>query len=311
MDTPPKIIDWLLQGDPSIRWQVLRDLLDAPLETVHVEQQKVVMEGWGARLLARQNEDGRWSKGLYSPKWTSTTYTLLLLRSLGLPPGHPAALRGLDQLLAAADPHYPGMVIWRSIKHSDICVDAMILAMLAYFQHPTDQVRRLQEHLLAHQIPDFGWNCEDHRGVHHSSFHTTISVLEALLECEHNGQAISGATRAMESGREFLLQHRLFRSHRTGEIVDERMQRFSFPCRWYYDVLRALDHFQAARAPYDPRLDDALELLLKKRLQDGRWKVENRHPGRVFFEMEEIGHPSRWNTLRALRVLRHFNLPAS
>lgn len=301
-------LEWLLQGDPAICWQVMRDLQDAPPSQVRVEREKVAHEGWGAQLLAHQDADGRWANGLYSPKWTSTTYTLLLLRSLGLPPGHPAALRGLERLLQAADPRYPGMVIFRTINHSDICVDAMILAMLAYFQHPTNQVEKLQEHLLAHQIDDFGWNCEDHRGVTHSSFHTTLSVLEALLECQNSGCAISGLEQAAAGGREFLLQHHLFRSHHTGQVVDERMQRFSFPARWRYDVLRALDYFQAVHAPYDPRLQDALDLLLKKCLPDGRWKLENRHPGRVFFDMEEVGKPSRWNTLRAWRVLRHFQI---
>jgi hypothetical protein len=307
MHTLSPILDWLLLGDPSIRWQVLRDLLDAPQEVVQAEREKVAREGWGAQLLALQDEDGRWAQGLYTPKWTSTTYTLLLLRSLGLPPGHPAALRGLDRLLEACDPLYAGIVIWRTVKHSDICVDAMILSMLVYFQHPTDQVQKLQEHLLAHQVPDFGWNCEDHLGVTHSSFHTTISALEALLECHNSGRAIPGVQEATTRGREFLLEHRLFRSHRTGEVVDERMLRFSFPARWRYDVLRALDYFQDARAPYDPRLQDALDLLLKKRLPDGRWKLENRHPGRIFFDLEAVGQPSRWNTLRALRVLRNFN----
>ncbi|HZU86236.1 MAG TPA: hypothetical protein VFF78_02060 [Anaerolineaceae bacterium] len=303
-DSP--LLDWLLHGDPAIRWQVMRDLQDTPPEQVHAEREKVAQEGWGAQILARQNPDGRWAKGLYSPKWTSTTYTLLLLRSLGLPPGHPAALRGLDHLLEAANPAYPGMCIWRSIKHSDICVDAMILSMLVYFQHPTPQVEKLQEHLLNHQIADFGWNCEDHRGISHSSFHTTISVLEAFLECQANGRALPGLEQAAAAGREFLLEHHLFRSHRTGEVFDERMLRFSFPARWYYDVLRALDHFQAVNAPYDLRMQDALDLLNKKRLSNGRWKLENRHPGLVFFELEAIGEPSRWNTLRALRVLQAY-----
>ena len=299
-----KIEDWLLKGDPAIRWQVLRDLMHAPAADVVAERARVAHEGWGADLLTRQDPDGRWGGGLYSHKWTSTTYTLILLRRLGLPAGHPQALRGLQVLLDASDFSDGGIDMWRTSGRSDACVNAMVLALGAHFGMEDPRIDSLLDYLLEHQMDDGGWNCERHRGARHSSFHTTLSALEAL----HEWQTARGPDAAIETaacrGEEFLLVHRLYRSHRTGEVVSANMTRFSFPPRWFYDVLRALDHFQARRAALDPRLDDALALLRKKRTKDGLWKLQNRRTGRTFFEMETVGQPSRWNTLRALRVLR-------
>lgn len=299
-----KIDDWLLEGDPAIRWQVMSNLLDAsPLE-VKVERARVAHEGWGADLLARQDPDGRWGGGLYSHKWTSTTYTLILLRRLGLPVGHPQALRGLQVLLDASDFSDGGIDMWRTSGRSDACVNAMVLALAAHFGVEDPRIDSLLGYLLEHQMNDGGWNCEWNSGAVHSSFHTTLSALEGL----HEWQLARGPHAAIEAaarrGEEFLLAHRLYRSHRTGEVVSVNMTRFSFPPRWFYDVLRALDYFQARNADLDPRLDDALALLRKKRRKDGLWTLQNRRAGLTFFEMETVGQPSRWNTLRALRVLR-------
>ena len=299
-----KIEAWLLEGDPAIRWQVLRDLMNAPAADVRVERARVAHEGWGAQLLARQDPDGRWAGGLYSRKWISTTYTLILLRRLGLPAGHPQALRGLQVLLDASDFSDGGIDMWRTSGRSDACVNAMILAVAAHFGLDDPRVTSLLNYLLEHQMDDGGWNCERHRGATHSSFHTTLSALEGL----HEWQAARGPDAAIETaarrGEEFLLAHRLYRSHRTGEVVSANMTRFSFPPRWFYDVLRALDYFQARQADLDPKLEDALALLRKKRRKDGFWNLQNRRAGLTFFEMETVGQPSRWNTLRALRVLR-------
>jgi hypothetical protein len=297
-------IDWLLEGDPAIRWQAMRDLLDTPNAEVRAERARVAQEGWGADLLSRQDLDGRWGGGLYSYKWTSTTYSLILLRRLGLPAGHPQALRGIQVLLDHSDFSDGGINLFSGMGRSDACVNAMVLAVAAHFGMDEPRVDSLLNYLLEHQMADGGWNCEKQNGAVHSSFHTTISTLEAL----HVWQMERGSDTAIEAatrrGEEFLLVHRLYRSHRTGEIVRATMTRFSFPPRWFYDVMRALDHFQARKAPLDPRLDDALTLLRKKRTRDGFWKLQNRHSGRTFFEMEAVGQPSRWNTLRALRILR-------
>lgn len=190
-------------------------------------------------------------------------------------------------------------------KHSETCVTGMVLSILAYFDFQDERLTGLVEHLLTQQMADGGWNCESYKGATHSSFHTTISVLEGLREYEKR-RPDPRLTDSQNRAVEFLLIHRLFRSHRTGEIVDARMTRFSFPPRWRYDVMRVLDYFQERNIPPDPRMADALDLLKKKRRPDGTWVLQNKHPGRVFFELEAVGQPSRWNTLRALRILQWY-----
>jgi hypothetical protein len=298
-------LQWLMQGDPSIRWQVQRDLLDAPLQVYEGERQNIAKHGWGCRILALQDPDGRWGGGLYGPKWVSTTYTLLTLRMLGLPAGNPQAMKGCELMLARGLYHDGGINWFASLKHSETCVTGMVLSILAHFRVPDPRLHTLAEHLLGQQMPDGGWNCRSYNGATHSSFHTTISVLEGLREYEH-AYPDQGATAhaAQAPGREFLLAHRLYRSHRTGEVVSPAMMRFPFPPRWHYDVLRGLDYFQSVNAPRDERLNDAIELLLKKRREDGRWPAYRGPSGRIFFEMEKAGEPGRTNTLRALRVLR-------
>lgn len=303
------VLDWLLAGDPAIRWQALRDLKLAAASTVRREQRLVAQEGWGAQLLEMQDPDGRWARGLYNPKWTSTTYTMVLLRSFGVPPGHPQAIRACQVLLDTGFWRDGGINYYtRWQERSETCISSMVLAVLAWFQLDDPRVDQLADHVIAQQMPDGGWNCRAMPGygsATHGSFHTTISALEALLDYERfRPQHATAAREAQARGREFLLVHRLFRSHRTGEVVKAPMTRFAFPPRWHYDVLRGLDYFRDSHAPRHDRLADALSLLEQRRAADGRWPLQNRYPGKVFFEMEAIGQPSRWNTLRALRVLR-------
>jgi hypothetical protein len=298
-------VQWLLKGDPAIRWQALRDLTGASKRVVEREQRSVTETGWGARLLKLQEPDGQWGGGIYTPKWTSTTYTTILLRQLGLPPKHAQALKACALLFDRGFYRDGGFNCWSQYNHSETCVTGMILAVAAYFRFSDHRVHGLAEYLLKQQMRDGGWNCRSYDGATHSSFHTTILVLEGLLEYERFGPHRAGQTRqAARRGREFLLAHRLFRSHRTGKVVNSAMTRFSFPPRWHYDILRALDHFQQAGAARDERLREAIEIVRQRRKQDGRWVLQNRYPGRVFFDMEKLGAPSRWNTLRALRVLR-------
>ena len=184
----------------------------------------------------------------------------------------------------------------------------MVLSILSYFRYQDERTNRLVEHLLEHQMKDGGWNCQAYKGATHSSFHTTISVLEGLREFEKIvDEKTAEIQKAQQTGREFLLQHRLFRSSKTGEIVKPVFTRFSFPPRWHYDILRALDYFQECNAERDERLIDAIEIIHKKRKKDGRWLLQSHHPGKVFFDMEKVGEPSRWNTLRALRILKWGN----
>lgn len=295
------VIDWLLEGDPAIRWQAGAALLRWSEPQVARERSRVAREGWGGRLLDLQDEAGTWGGGLYTPKWTSTTYTCLLLRRMGLLTGHAAPSRAVGLLLDAGLAADGGINLWRTRKESETCVTGMVLSIAATYRPEDERTANLLDYLLREQLCDGGWNCQAYRGATHSSFHTTISVLEALLD--YAGARDGPATEASQRGREFLLRHRLYRSHRTGNVADSAFTRFSFPPRWYYDVLRALDHFQAAQAERDDRLDDPVALVERRRGDDGRWLLQNPHRGRTFFDLEQPRAPSRWNTLRALRVL--------
>ncbi|MCL4301755.1 MAG: hypothetical protein KJ077_39035 [Anaerolineae bacterium] len=303
--TDNSVLTWLLESDPAIRWQTLRDLVEADKTAVQTERQQVALQGWGLRLLSYQEPSGLWANGLYTPKWTSTTYTMLLLRQLGLPSDHPQALKACRLLLEGGSYGDGGINYFASLKHSETCVTGMVLSILAYFDSEDERLHQVVEHLLDHLMPDGGWNCQSYNGATHSSFHTTISVLEGLAEYEQRRPSARVAE-SQQRGVEFLLTHRLFRSHRTGVVVDPGMTRFSFPPRWHYDIMRALDYLQACRFPYDERMRDALALIQQKQRPNGTWPLQNRHPGRTFFELEEVGQSSRWNTLRALRTLKWF-----
>ena len=295
-------IRWLLEGDPAIRWQVLRDLLRATARTVERERQRISREGWGARLLALQDHAGTWAGGLYNPKWTSTTYTLLLLRDFGLPPSNEQARRACSLLLDGGLRADGGVGVGRE---SETCVTGMTLSIASYFEYADDRLDTIAGHLLGQQMTDGGWNCQRPRGATHGSLHTTISVLEGLrLYALRQRRMLREVERAQQRAREFLLIHRLFRAHRTGNVIKAEFKRFAFPARWHYDILRALDYFQAVDAPRDARLAEAIDIVRNRRRADGRWSLERAHKGKVHFALERVGTASRWNTLRALRVLK-------
>jgi len=317
-------LSWLLAGDPAIRWQTLRDLCPASPRAIAQERRKISRQGWGARLLAKQGPDARWAagqssdSGLYSPKWTSTTYTMLLLRDFGLAPSTPSARAACRLLLdhGLQPDGGIGLDTWAKwTRASETCVTGMILSLASYFELEDPRLPTVARHLLDQQMPDGGWNCRRPQGATHSSVHTTITALEALRHYElHRARAprpvqpsLAKVRAAQRRGREFLLVHRLFRSHRTGEIIKPVFLKFAFPPRWHYDILRALDHFQSVDAPRDPRLSDAIAILESTRLPDGRWALQQTYPGKTYFDLERKGAPSRWNTLRALRVLRWWN----
>lgn len=301
-------IDWLMAGDPAIRWQTLRDLLDAPEREWKAEQQCTLETGWGARLLAQQDSNGGWGGGIYSPKWISATYTLLLLRSIGIPSACEAARRGarlvLDELLGASCDAAFG----RRLAACDRCVVGMILQVAVYFGVDDQRIDAIVDNLLSEMMPDGGWNCRRlcRPQPHHSSFHTTLNVLDGLREYIELGTGArrDDALAAERSALDLLLQHRLFKSDKTGEIIDKKFVMLAFPYRWHYDLLRGLEYFARAAAPRDSRAQDAINLLRGRQRADGRWPVQQKYAGKVFFDMEQTGGPSRWNTLRALRVLR-------
>ncbi|MGZ8755326.1 MAG: prenyltransferase/squalene oxidase repeat-containing protein [Acidimicrobiia bacterium] len=302
------VIAWLLDGDPSIRWQVMGDLTGANPREVAAERSRVAEVGWGARLLSAQDPDGRWGGGHYSPKWTSTTYTLRLLRHLGIDPFNPAVQRGIETLARRAEWFDGGVSYFPSLREGETCVTGMTLALASYFGGLDSRRESMAAWLLGQQLEDGGWNCETRHGSIRSSFNTTILVLEGLLEYEriHPAGLVRRIQNARRGGHDYLLDRKLMRSLTTGEIIRSDWTRFSFPPRWFYDVLRGLDYLRDAGVPPDDRADEAIELVLSKRTKDGRWKLQNHHPGREHFEMEQTGQPSRWNTLRARRVLRWY-----
>jgi hypothetical protein len=304
------VLDWLLDSDPGIRWQVLRDLAGAPDEEVAAERARVATEGWGARLLAARGADGQWAGGACFPAagwdrdsegqpWTSTLPTLELLRDLGLDPAAPQAAETVALVRENCRWEHDGQRFFDG--EVEACINGRTAALGAYFG---EDVGGVVGRLLDEQLEDGGWNCWTEYGSLRSSFHSTICVLEGLLAYEQatGGSPELGAARGR--GEEYLLDRRLSRRLSTGEVIDPSWWSFSYPPRWYYDVLRGLEHFRAAGGAPDPRLGEAVGVLLSKRQPDGTWLLENSHPGAVHVELEDgDGRPSRWNTLRALRVL--------
>jgi len=303
------MIAWLLEGDPAIRWQVKRDLVGAPDAEVKRERARVAHEGWGARLLEVQDDDGRWAGALYSQKWTSTTYTLLLLHWLGLPSGNVQALAGCRQLWENAHFYGGGVNFATSIRQPETCITGMLILLASSFGLVDSRVDESVGWLVNQQLPDGGWNCQSIRsGSRHGSFHTSITALEALLSYERAQGGVPVAE-AMARGRQFFLDHSLHRSHRTGEIVHPAFSRFPFPPQWHFDVLRGLDHFRDSGSSRNDRLADGVKLIRRARRDDGTWPTYTPYPGRQWFTLEPRG-PSRWTTLRALRVLDWWESPS-
>jgi hypothetical protein len=315
------VLDWMLDSDPSIRWQALRDLVDAPAEVVAAERARVATEGWGARMLALQGEDGQWEGGALFPArkgesageqnegqpWTATAYSLVMLRDLGVDPRSDRVRRAVAQVRAhcrwehAGQPFFAGEV--------EPCINGMVVELGAYFDQDVDGV---VARLVGEQLADGGWNCEVENGSVRSSFNTTIRVLEGLLAHERATGGSAESIAARRRGEAYLLERKLFRRKSSGEVVNPSWLQFSFPTRWHYDVLRGLEYFREAGDPPDPRVDEAIKLLRSKQQPDGAWLLENTHRGKVHFMVEDgDGRPSRWNTLRALRVLRWYEQSAS
>jgi hypothetical protein len=312
---PMTVLDWLLDSDPAIRWQVLHDLMDVPAKVVAAERARTTNKGWGARLLELQGVDGQWAGGACFPArslgqwdssdgqpWISTLPTLQLLHDFGVDPCS-ERVRGAVALIGdhcrwehAGQPFFSGEV--------EPCINGRTVSLGVYFDLNMD---RLVARLLDEQLEDGGWNCEVENGSIRSSFATTINVLEGLLAHERATGGSTESIAARHRGEEYLLERKLFRRKSTGELVNPSWLQFSFPTRWHYDVLRALEYFRSVGEVPDSRMDEAIDLLRSKRQPDGTWLLENTHPGKIHFELENgDNRPSRWNTLRALRVLRWY-----
>ena len=310
------VLDWLLDSDPAIRWQVLRDLVDTPAEAVAAERARVATEGWGARLLALQGKDGQWAGGACFPArslhqwnrdqgqpWISTLPTLQLLHDFGIDPCSDQVCRAVTLVRDhcrwehAGQPFFSGEV--------EPCINGRTVTLGTYFLQKN--MDGLVVRLVGEQLEDGGWNCEAENGSVRSSFATTINVLEGLLTHERATGGSAESIAARRRGEEYLLERKLFRRKTTGEIINPSWLQFSFPTRWHYDILRALEYFRSVGDAPDLRMEEAINLLRSKKQPDGTWLLENTHPGMVDFQLEEgDNRPSRWNTLRALRVLNWY-----
>ena len=317
MTDPGPAIDWLLGSDPSIRWQAMRDLLDAPEPEWAAERAKVETEGWGARLLSDEDEDGQWAGGAFVPRdfdfrewqevgqpWTATAFSLSQLREFGLDPSSDRVRRAVELIGVNSRWDHAGEPYWEG--EVEECINGRVVADGAYFGV---DVSPIVNRLLGERLGDGGWNCERANGSVRSSFATTINVLEGFLEYERATGGTPESRDARKSGEEYLLERHLFRRLSTGEPADGEFLYFLHPNRWRYDVLRALDYFRSAAAQTgaapDPRLGEAVDHVRSRRREDGTWPLDRSLPGRVWFDVDDgVGQPSRWVTLRAMRVLR-------
>ena len=306
--TDLKVLNWLLEGDISIQYQVYRDLLKTEKPDF---QARIEKEGWGYRLLQLRSPSGHWGSGFYQPKWISSHYTLLELRNLCIANRNSLIDFTLNKITREEKGPDGGINPAGSVLKSDVCINGMFLNYACYFGLEEEKLVSVIDFILSQQLADGGFNCHlNRKGATHSSLHTTLSVIEGISVYSGNRYKyrLPELKKAENESKEFILEHRLFKSHRTGNIIDKRMLMLSYPSRWYYDILRAMDYFQASGTAFDNRMSDALDILLKKRRKDNTWPLQAKHPGKTHFEMETTGNSSRWNTLRALRVLNYYSI---
>lgn len=304
-------ISWLLDSDPAIAYQASRDLLGKPAAELEKLRLAIGKRGWGRELLGHRKADGNWGNGFYNPKWTCTNYALSELMQLGFPPGDGKCGESCSLVYDLPRGKDGGINFAKTVERSDVCVNGMILAYESYFLPGDARARELVDYLLKVRMSDGGWNCEYIHQARKSSLHTTISVLEGLGRFRRSGDGYRKREilTAMEEAIEFILAHRLYKTKTTGETIRDDFLAFCYPVRWKYDILRCLDFFREFSVPRDPRMDEALDIVAKAGGKKGRWKARSQ-PGKTFFLMEKNGSESRWNTLRALRVLSYFGARA-
>jgi hypothetical protein len=308
----PAHLKWLLASDPAIRWQVMRDLTDEGPTAIAAERSRIATEGWGAQLLALQSAAGNWGGPNEDRGLLVTLYSLVVLKDLGLDPASKQAHKMIDRV--------DKRLVFKPLNNrpflhgeTEPCINGRILGLGSYFKEPNDA---LATQLLSEQLEDGGWNCEAPKS-RRSSFHSTICVLEGLLDYERAGRKSEAVTKGRKRAENYLLDRRMFRSHRTGKVIDKRWLRFTFPTFWHYDVLRGLDYLRNAEIKPDNRVKDAIETVIERRHQNGRWPLNLLHPehksvrfSTIPFPLKietDVGRASHWNTLRALRVLRWYN----
>jgi hypothetical protein len=318
MDVDQNVIDWLVNSDPSIVFQAKRDILGLPKHNWINDQNKILTKGWGKKLLDLQDESGRWGvikegrnekeyykaeRGLYGPKYISTHYTLLLLKRMEMPP-NPQTSKGCRELSKLS---YFQSVYDSSLKQRDLCIPGMILGIFAHFREGEEYFEELLGHFEDNKTADGGWNCRSQKkhakSTHHFSVNTTLNILEGLAALAKNYPKYHSQVHDLaESANEVLLTHKLFKSHRTGEIIHLNFTEITFPPRWRYNILSAMDYFQSIGFPYDERMEDALEIIRHKE-KKGFWSKGKQISGLKYFSLDPPRSVSSFNTLRALRVL--------
>jgi hypothetical protein len=313
------LIPWLLDSDPTLRWQVQRDLLAEPPEVWEATRARIATEGFGAQLLALQDPDGQWAGGAFFPAdfdftgpeaaegagqpWTATTWSLNMLREWGLDGSVLRERRTAELLAENSRWEYDDLPYWGG--EVDCCINAYTVANGVWLGADIDGI---VDWFVEHQLADGGWNCEWVEGSTRSSFHSTLNSLKGLLEYDAATGGTDATHEARRRGEEYLLERDLFRRLSTGEPVEYWVNRYAYPFRWFYSVLNAAEYFRLARLwdgrPPDPRMSEAMEMIRAARQSDGTWIQERRHPGRVWFEVDvPAGEPSKWLTLYATRVL--------
>lgn len=303
-----EIFEWLLEGDISIQYQTRKYLMEEPLKRLDPLRRRISEEGWGAKFLSKRNPSGHWSRDFYQIKWVNSHYTLLDLRYLEIEPVQPI-IETLNIIIDNCKAADGSINESHTLKSGDICINGMFLNYASFFGIPEYKLESVVDFLINHQMSDGGFNCMSTRsGAVHSSMHTTISVLEGIWEFMKGGYTyrLEELESIKKESEEFILCHKLFKSDKTDEVIDKRWIMLSFPSRCRYDILRALLYLVDSGHPYDPRMEDAIHIIVSKRRKTGRWPVQAKHTGEVHFDMEPTGEDSRWNTLRALRVLNEY-----
>lgn len=310
---------WLITGDPALTYLVYKDLIFDELldkfgdmkdacKALSYKRHHMVDKGWVSELLSRQNDSGHWGRGFYQPKWISSHYTLLDLAMLGSPTTEGIS-KALELIVRENKGEDGGVNPAREIKESDVCVNGMFLTYACHFGVKEADLHSVVDFIIDQHMEDGGFNCRKNRsGAHHSSLHSTISVLEGIEAYYRHDYRyrLDGLLDLKEKAIEFILMHHLYKSDKTGQVIHKNFTMFSYPPRWYYDVLRCLVYFASADVEYDVRMQDALELMMEKRRKDGTWPVQNKHPGQVHFDFEKTGSSSRMNTYRAILVLKKY-----
>jgi hypothetical protein len=300
-------ITWLLSGDPSIVYQTNRDLLNTDKDKLIKLQMNITKSGWARKFLdLRDNKTSMWGRGIYSPKWISTTYTMLDLKNIGI---HPETKEYIESAKLLIDRLWK-IPVKKNEKFLDLCVCGMLLSLCCYSKINLPKINEISDFILEKQFADGGWNCRWTVDKDHSSLHTTINILEGLYEYLENGYTYkkTNLITSIKKAHEFILMHKLYRSDKTGEVINDKMTKLSYPSRWKYDILRCMDYFRAAGQKYDIRMDNVLDIIIKKKMKNGHWPVQQKYSGLVHFDMEETGNESRWNTLRSLRVLNKYKM---